>query len=243
MNPGSFRPVFSASVGVENHAMDLTLLGDKLKRYREQFQATLADIQQATGIAEDRLCAFEAGQATPTGDEILILADYYQCDYKFFVSNEKLAPFEQTETLFRLHGSELSKEDRWTIQEFLFLCECEEFLEQVVPRIPRKPFVFSASGNYFKGHGLDCAKQLRQHLGYGPTEVGANVFEDLRKIGTHVFRRQLANSSISGLFILHPVAGKCVLVNYEEDVYRQRFTAAHEGGHAILDSSDQVVVS
>ncbi len=223
--------------------MDLTLLGDKLKRYREQFQATLADIQQATGIAEDRLCAFEAGQATPTGDEILILADYYQCDYKFFVSNEKLAPFEQTETLFRLHGSELSKEDRWTIQEFLFLCECEEFLEQVVPRIPRKPFVFSASGNYFKGHGLDCAKQLRQHLGYGPTEVGANVFEDLRKIGTHVFRRQLANSSISGLFILHPVAGKCVLVNYEEDVYRQRFTAAHEGGHAILDSSDQVVVS
>jgi Zn-dependent peptidase ImmA (M78 family)/transcriptional regulator with XRE-family HTH domain len=223
--------------------VDLTLLGNKLQRYREQFQATHADLHKATGIAEDRLRAFEAGQVTPTGDEILILADYYKCDYKFFVSNEKLAPFEQTETLFRLHGGELSKEDRWAIQEFLFLCECEDFLEQMVPRIPRKPFSFTPSGGYFKGHGAECAKRLRQHLGYGPTEVGGNVFDDLRRIGIHVFRRQLANSNISGLFILHPVAGKCVLANYDEDVYRQRFTGGHEGGHAIFDSSDQVVIS
>src|ERR1700674_3157301 len=77
--------------------MDLALLGSKLRRYREQFQATPADLQDATGISESRLAAFEDGQAMPTGDEILILADYYKCDYKFFVSNEKLAPFEQTD--------------------------------------------------------------------------------------------------------------------------------------------------
>jgi Zn-dependent peptidase ImmA (M78 family) len=51
------------------------------------------------------------------------------------------------------------------------------------------------------------------------------------------------NSNISGLYIKHPVAGKCVLVNYDEDIYRQRFTAAHEVCHAILDSSDDFVVS
>jgi Zn-dependent peptidase ImmA (M78 family) len=34
-----------------------------------------------------------------------------------------------------------------------------------------------------------------------------------------------------------------VLVNYDEDVYRQRFTAAHEGGHAILDADQPFVVS
>jgi Zn-dependent peptidase ImmA (M78 family)/transcriptional regulator with XRE-family HTH domain len=223
--------------------MDLILLGSKLRRYREQFQATHSDVEKATGIAEGRLCAIETGQTTPTGDEILILADYYKCDYKFFVSNDRVAPFEETETLFRLHGSELSKADRWAIQEFLFLCECEESLEQMVPRLPRQPFSFTPSGTYYKAHGIECAKRLRHHLGYGPTEVGANVFDDLRKIGIHVFRRQLANSSISGLFILHPVAGRCVLVNYEEDVYRQRFTGAHEGGHAIFDISDHIVVS
>src|SRR5579859_7785963 len=137
--------------------MDLTLLGNKLKRYREQFQVEHADVQAATGIVQERLRAFEEGQATPTGDEILILADYYKCDYKFFISNEKLAPFEQTETLFRLHGKELSKEDRWAIQEFLFLCECEEFLQSVVTRLGRKPFTFKPVGGFFKGHGRDGA--------------------------------------------------------------------------------------
>lgn len=34
-----------------------------------------------------------------------------------------------------------------------------------------------------------------------------------------------------------------MLVNYSEDVYRQRFTAAHEAAHAIFDKADEVVVS
>src|SRR6266567_2489816 len=114
--------------------MDLILLGSKLRRYREQFQASFLDIAKATGIAEARLRAFENGEMTPSGDEVLIFADFYQCDYKFFVSNEKLAPFEQTETLFRLHGKDLSTEDRWAVQEFLFLCECEEFVQGLVMR-------------------------------------------------------------------------------------------------------------
>jgi len=33
------------------------------------------------------------------------------------------------------------------------------------------------------------------------------------------------------------------LVNYDEDIYRQRFTAAHEAAHGILDSADDVIVS
>jgi Zn-dependent peptidase ImmA (M78 family) len=58
-----------------------------------------------------------------------------------------------------------------------------------------------------------------------------------------LFRRELGNSSISGLYIKHPTAGKCILVNYSEDVYRQRFTVAHETAHAILDDEQDFVVS
>ena len=39
----------------------------------------------------------------------------------------------------------------------------------------------------------------------------------------------------------HPVVGACILVNYNEDVYRQRFTAAHEAAHAILDHEGRLV--
>jgi len=58
-----------------------------------------------------------------------------------------------------------------------------------------------------------------------------------------VFRRRLVNSNISGLTIRHPFAGTCVLVNYDEDIYRQRFTAAHEAAHGILDRDQEFVVS
>jgi Zn-dependent peptidase ImmA (M78 family) len=69
------------------------------------------------------------------------------------------------------------------------------------------------------------------------------VFQDLRSIGFHVFRRRLGNSKISGLCVRHPQAGNCLLINYDEDMFRQRFTAAHEGGHAILDDDQSVIVS
>src|SRR5438132_8834334 len=113
-------------------SLDLTLLASKLSRYRAQFKATRADVSAGTGIPEETVLAYEQGTREPTGDHILIIADFYKCDYNFFVSNEKLAPFEQTETLFRTHGDALSAEDRWAIQEFLFLCDCEETLLRMV---------------------------------------------------------------------------------------------------------------
>ena len=48
----------------------------------------------------------------------------------------------------------------------------------------------------------------------------------------------MENSSISGVMIRHPEAGRCILVNYDEDVYRQRFTAAHELAHALMEDSE-----
>jgi len=70
-----------------------------------------------------------------------------------------------------------------------------------------------------------------------------NIYNDMRRIGIRVFRRKLENSNISGLYIKHPVAGRCVLINYSEDIYRQRFTAAHETAHTILDAEEDVLVS
>jgi Zn-dependent peptidase ImmA (M78 family)/DNA-binding XRE family transcriptional regulator len=222
---------------------DLSLFSSKLKKYREQLKTSLDEVSEVTGISSQSLAALESAKRRPTGDEVLILADYYQCDYQFFISNEKLAPFEQTETLYRRHGDEFSKEDRWAIQEFLFLCECEEFLLSLIPIRDNKPFKFIKNGNYFIGHGEKAAARLRVHLGYSSIQVGSDIYDDFRRLGFHIFRRQLGNSNISGLYIKHPTAGKCILVNYSEDVYRQRFTAAHESAHAILDEEEDFIVS
>lgn len=104
-------------------------------------------------------------------------------------------------------------------------------------------FEFKISESYYKGQGESAAAELRKHFQYAPHAVRANVYEDFRRLGFHVFRRSLSNSKISGLTIQHPSAGTCILVNYSEDIYRQRFTAAHEAAHGILDRGDDVIVS
>ncbi len=222
---------------------DLKILGDKLTRYREQFQMTLNEVATGTGIEVESLLLYEKGLNEPTGDEILILADFYKCDYKFFISNEKLAPFEQTETLFRRFGDHFSKADRWVVQEFLFLADCEAFLEKELGKQPVSVFTFNKTGNFYKAHAEGAAASLRKFFNYSKREVRMNIYQDFRDLGIHVFRRKLKNSNISGLFVMHPIAGKCILVNYHEDVYRQRFTASHEAGHAILDDDQEFVVS
>lgn len=223
-------------------AIDLRLLGNKLAKYRGQLQESLLDVATSTGIDTARLAQIEGGQTEPTGDEVLILADHYRCDFKFFISNEQVAPFEQTEVLYRAHGSDFSKADRRAVQDFLYLCETEDFLMRELGRAPGS-FTFSPSGDYYKGHAEAAAARLRSVKGYADNVVPRDVYADFRSAGVHVFRRKLGNSNISGLFISHPVAGKCALVNYSEDVYRQRFSAAHEMAHAIFDAEQGASVS
>ena len=64
-----------------------------------------SEIVAGTGLLEGRIDALMAASADPTGDEVLILADYFDCDYKFFISNEALAAFEETDSLYRKHES------------------------------------------------------------------------------------------------------------------------------------------
>jgi Zn-dependent peptidase ImmA (M78 family) len=223
-------------------ALDLHLLATKLRKYREQLEVSIAELAQATGIANDRLTTFEEAAATPTGDEILILADFFRCDYKFFISNDRTAPFEETETLYRKFGGQFSKEDRRAVQDFLFLCECEQDLFSVRGMPKPKKLLFRTERTDAQRAEIAAAK-FRQQLGLDFNEVDIDVFDAIRRFGIHVFRRRLRNSTISGLFIMHPMAGKCILVNYTEDVFRQRFTAAHELGHALLDDDQDFVVS
>ncbi len=223
-------------------SFDLKSLGIKLKRCREQLQLTLKEVEEGTGILMSIVDSYEKGIVEPSGDEILIFSDFYKQDYLFFISNQKLSASEEIDILYRKHGGSFSKEDRWTIQEFLFLCEGEQFLWDELGFIP-KTFSFTSSGTFFKGHGEQGAKSLRQHLGYRPNTIIQDIYYDLRNIGVHIFRRRLSNSNISGLFIKHPTAGKCILVNYDEDIFRQNFTLAHELGHSIFDSNDKINIS
>lgn len=223
-------------------SFDLKLFSGKLARCRNHLQLRFEEISSKTGIASDRLTALESGDTTPSGDEILILADFFKQDYQFFISNEQKSASEQVDILYRKFSSEISKKDRWAIQEFIYLCECEEFLVNAIDSKKEK-FKFSPSGQFYKQQGIDGAIKLREFLKIDQAAAITDLYYKIRQAGFHLFRRRLENSSISGLMINHPSAGQCILVNYDEDIFRQNFTVAHETAHAIFDNSESVNVS
>lgn len=223
-------------------AFDLKAFGQKLLRCRVQLELMPAEVSKRVGIDVNRLKNLEGGLSEPTGDEVLILSDFYLQDYNFLISNEQKSASEQVDILYRKFGTKISKQDRWTIQEFIFLCECEEFVFRELD-FKRDNFSFQTNTRLHKNQGIEAAKALRDFLGFKDDRIISDIYFELRKIGIHIFRRRLQNSDISGLFINHPYAGKCILVNYDEDVFRQNFTVCHETGHAIFDFSNIVNVS
>ena len=141
-------------------SFDLKSLGNKLRRCREQLQLSLKEVEAGTGIILSQIENYEKGESEPSGDEILIFSDFYKQDYIFFISNQKLSASEQIDILYRKHGESFSKQDRWTVQEFLFLCECEQILWDELVFKPNM-FNFIPKGTFFKSHGEEGAKALR----------------------------------------------------------------------------------
>jgi len=188
--------------------IDLVLISTRLAEARRLQAVELAEVATQTAIDTGRLASIEAGKQTPSGDELLILANYYARDFRDFVDPSRPEPFKQTDILYRRFGQEFTPSDRRAIQEFLFLCEMEATLEKELGR-RSAPFLFTPTGNHLKSHGDQAAKALRRQMGYSTKQIRLDIYFDFRSIGLHVFRRRLTNSEISGLYIEHPIAGHC----------------------------------
>ena len=211
--------------------------GRKLTALRADFGQGLDSVSASSGIPAERLGMLESGQGEPSGDEVLILADHFRKDFRFLLADEAPDPDEGVEVLFRERGDELSSADRVAIAEFAYLCRSQAALERELGVRPsERSFVFPLRGTYFKRQGAECAAALRRHLGLGEGDVPRDIYDTMRGLGIRVFRRRLENSNISGLFMRHPEAGPCILVNLAEGMARQRFSAAHELGHGLLDN-------
>ncbi|WP_395810532.1 ImmA/IrrE family metallo-endopeptidase [Archangium minus] len=201
---------------------------------------SVEEVSEHTSIPPSDLMKMENGLLEPTGDQILILSDIYNEPFQYFITHQKSATLERATDLYRMHGDQFSPSDRKQIQEFLLLCRLEHELEAMMGGRPRtRNYVPTPDKKYRKGHGQENAEKLRRDFGLGTSPI-ANAFHLARELGCHIFRRKLGNSKISGVFMRHPEIGQCILVNYDEDIYRQKFSALHELGHALFDTDYKV---
>lgn len=222
--------------------IDLRVISERLKKSRETLAYSFGEASRACGISVERLVELENEISAPTGDEILILASLYNCEFLQLVDRNLPGPSDLTDILFRRHGDSFDRYDRRSIQEFINFCQQEKQLELILGIQKTMP-KFEWSGSFYKKHGADAAETIRKHFNHPANAVSRDVYSDFRSIGVHIFRRKLSNSEISGLYIHDPMAGHCVLVNFNEDVYRQRFSTAHEVAHSIFDSAEEVMVT
>lgn len=217
-------------------AYDINSIAKKLLQSRNNMAITKSEVNQFTGISVNRLTELESGKVEPTGDEILILSDVYKEDFRFFISNQNISSSDTVNELYRVSDASINNLDRQAIQHFIYNSVNEQLVwdclgKKTMPlNLPKLN-----QDRITKADGIKTAKALRAILGYTAQQRCRNLYSDFRKIGIHIFRMNLNNSGLSGLFIKHPMASKCILVNYDENVYRQNFTLCHEVGHALMD--------
>ncbi|WP_298905476.1 ImmA/IrrE family metallo-endopeptidase [uncultured Nostoc sp.] len=220
-------------------AFDYAVLGRKLKDARESLLIAPQDPASRLQINLQEYLNIEEGRNRITGDQLVLLAVLYRRDFRYFVTGDYPSAESQVQEMFRRNAA-LSQSDRVAIQEFVRLCEYEDFLEREIFQRQSIPIPnygqFSFGHRHFKRQGEEAAFFERERLALGKQPI-ENIFELIRNQGIHIFKRQLKDKNISALYINHPVAGHCILVNYLDDLYRQNFSAAHEYCHALFDSS------
>ena len=224
--------------------IDRVELGRKCRRVRaEILNLTLDQAAERTGIPKARLEALEGGIIEPTGDEVLIISDVYREPVEFFITNERSASIEKASDLYRMYGDTFSSGDRQSIQEFLTLCRMEHEIEELLGGRQRVLHFRSGPLNrHMKTAGREVAEKLRIDAGFGSDPI-EDPFRLAHRLGCHVFRRKLQDSSVSGVMLHHDDFGPCILVNYLEDYFRQSFSVAYELCHALLDSDHSATVS
>ncbi|MHB1682953.1 MAG: ImmA/IrrE family metallo-endopeptidase [Bacilli bacterium] len=222
---------------------DYVLLGKKLKQSRESLRIEIEEVAQYLDCAQDMVRSFEDGTSQIEGDVLVKLSRLYQRDFRYFVTGNYLSAESQITQLFRAN-QKLSSLDRKAIQQFIRLCESKSTLEEylnIQKRIPEL-YIPSQSGTWsHKSQGAEAAQKERARLSQrGPIP---NIYSLLRAQRIHIFRRRLEDRNISGVYIRHPFAGHCILINYDEDIYRQNFSLAHEYGHLLFDSDSEQGIS
>lgn len=219
-------------------ALPSSEIGSRIRRIREELGISQSQLASALGADVANVERLEAGSLDPVpGDFILIAARIFNIDFRLLMSTELDDVEEETRKVFRVL-TRPSPTDLLTIRRFITLCLNEAELEVLLgvdrPTLPPGYPPAAMRADLHKHQATAAARDERRRLRLDSRPV-ENIFELLRSQGVRLFRHKLEDSALSGVTILHPRAGVCILINYDDDLYRQFFSAAHEYAHVLFD--------
>jgi Zn-dependent peptidase ImmA (M78 family)/DNA-binding XRE family transcriptional regulator len=221
--------------------LTLAEIGRRIKALREELGIPRSELATACGISEAVVEQLEAGTLDPLpGDYILIVARLLKADFRYFISEDLDADEQKTRRIYRALAKG-TPGDLLAIRRFIGFCLNESELEELLGVEKRRlQMTYPAPSSRRKLHkeqGPEAARAERSRLNLELQPI-ANIFSIIRSQGLRLGRKKLESQSVSGLTIVHPRAGTAILVNYDEDLYRQFFSAAHEYAHALFDEHE-----
>lgn len=217
-------------------------IGRRIRAIREQLGVAVNELAAACGCDTQKFQSLEAGTLDPVpGDYVLIAARLLKTDFRYFISDSLDDVENETRQVFRALDAP-KPADLVAIRRFMLFCMAEQELEALLgctrPALPPRYPLPSSIERLHKDQGKRAAIQERERLLLGNQPI-KNIFALLRKQGVRLCRHALEDARLSGVTVAHPKAEVCVLVNYDEDLYRQFFSAAHEYAHVLFDR-DQI---
>jgi Zn-dependent peptidase ImmA (M78 family)/transcriptional regulator with XRE-family HTH domain len=205
------------------------LIGANLKRARQSLRLSQTSVGTYVGIPRQGLAAIEAGRRAVTVSQLLKLANLLRRELKWFLEAPALPKTASSARIQRRSNQgQLGVEpDEFDWHEIhLFEQELRSY-----PRLaansawPKRP-----SANPIRPVALFADEVRRLSDSVAPP---VNVYKSLLCLG--IRSRMTTLHLISGAFIPGAESSPGVLINSDQPYERQRYSAAHELGHFVLN--------
>ena len=219
------------------------LIGRRIREARERRNISQQKVADALGIPRTAVTNIESGTRNVSTLELTRLGALFNLPPAAFFDGSAVSDL----AIVRARAlSEATNSPAFgpVIDRMIDLCregiELRRLLDQEAPAsLPNYAQRIANAGDAIR-QGEGRAREERRRLGLGNAPIGS-LPELIADQGIWVASaKKDFPANVSGLFLNHPAIGMAILINGGHDPVRQRFSYAHEYGHALFDRQEEL---
>jgi Zn-dependent peptidase ImmA (M78 family)/transcriptional regulator with XRE-family HTH domain len=198
-------------------------IGARVRAARVESGLSQAEVAAALELSQAAVSQLEAGRRSPRVDELAVLSDLFARDIDYFLMPMR-AGGDRIGMTFRAATAELP------------LPELQRAVTRFIEEVESQPQPES-SVRIRASQPAAAAREVRKRT--GQTRIPVNVTAIARGAGAGLFYSPLPDALSA--FLLRADERAVIGVNANQHPFRQRFSAAHELGHFVLNHADGAV--
>lgn len=234
------RPISGGTPAADPATVARAFDPERLQQARQLALRTKQDVADAVGVSAAAIGQFESGVTPPRADTVEKLASFLKVPVGFFAAGRPRVRLESDNVFFRSLRATTSRQRKKAVSYTEQVWELANALERHV-RFPSIDIPGFAGGEIapgtFSADPAAAARQLREawNLGDGPVPQVVRLAESkgITAVLVPIVEDEVARiDAFSTSAFNRPVM--VLSPDRADDVYRHRFSVAHELGHIIL---------